>query len=368
MTEERRIVITEDDLAGDPAATTHAAATPPPPLSATGALPPLARQPPLNMGSTFASPGMAQSRGAANILNDPRTGVLIAALVGMFLAWAISEITNLPSLALHARTETGLEAYVGVWTLVLEVVFVGVIVGFDRIVAGAFSEGLRRAMVAAIPASIVGFIAGFVAQDIYWNLIQNSFNPASGKAYLARAVGWAVFGMGAGVVLGIVDRSGKKALNGAVGGLAGGALGGIIFQFVSLHEQTHVRIARLLGLLAIAALVAIATRAIETARREAWLRVIGGGMTGKEFILYHQTTRLGSDPHCEIFLLKDPAVESLHAQIEDRAGQRLLSASPSAPVLVNSAPTTSRVLRNGDILQIGNTVIAYSERVAPHAA
>ena len=64
-------------------------------------------------------------------------------------------------------------------------------------------------------------------------------------------------------------------------------------------------------------------------------------------------------------LLKDPAVTKVHAQIDDREGQRLLTAMPGAVVHVNQQPMQSHVLRNGDQLQIGNTVIAYSERAAP---
>jgi hypothetical protein len=224
-----------------------------------------------------------------------------------------------------------------------------------------------------IPAAIAGFAAGFAAQAVYTRVLEDAFragdfSPSSARLYLARSLGWAIFGLGTGLVLGVIDRSPRKAVNGAVGGLVGGAIGGVVFQLSSIHLSSSDRLSRLLGLLAIAALVAIATRAVEAARREAWLRVVAGGMTGKEFILYHAVTRIGSSPQCEIFLLKDPAVEPLHAQIEERGPQRTLTASPAAPVLVNGSPTTSHTLRHGDTLQIGKTVISYAERASAHAA
>jgi hypothetical protein len=287
----------------------------------------------------------------------------------MLLAWGVTELTNLPHLASRATSKTGLDAYIGVWTAVLEIVFVAVIVGFDRAVSGAWEEAGRRALRSIIPSAIAGFVAGFCAQAVYTQMIESAFrsgdfSPGSARLYLARALGWAIFGLGAGVVLGVIERSPKKAINGAIGGLVGGAVGGLVFQFTSLHLSSSERLARLLGLLAISALVALATQAVETVRREAWLRVVAGGMTGKEFILYHAVTRIGSSPQCEIFLLKDPAVEPLHAQIEDRTTQRILTASPAAPVLVNGSPATSHVLRDGETLQIGTTVMSYSERAA----
>ena len=310
---------------------------------------------------------MAAPQGS--FLNDPRAAALTSALVGMLVAWGVTELTNLVNLTSHANSKTGLDAYVGVWTGALAVLFVGVLVGFDRAVGGAWGEAASRAVRSAIPAAIVGFIAGFAAQAVYIKMIESAFkagdySSGSARLYFARAVGWAIFGLGAGVVLGIIDRSPKKAVNGAVGGLVGGAIGGVVFQFTGLHLGSSDRLARLLGLLAVGVLVALATRAIEAARREAWLRVVAGGMTGKEFILYHAVTRIGSSPQCEIFLLKDPAVEPLHAQIEDRGTQRILTASPSAPVLVNGSPTTSHVLRHGETIQIGKTVIAYAERAS----
>jgi pSer/pThr/pTyr-binding forkhead associated (FHA) protein len=85
-------------------------------------------------------------------------------------------------------------------------------------------------------------------------------------------------------------------------------------------------------------------------------------MAGKEFILYHAVTRLGSSPDCEIFLLKDPSVEKLHAEIQDDGTRRVLTAAPGTEVLVNEAQVVRQVLRHGDCLRLGGTVIGYSER------
>ena len=181
-------------------------------------------------------------------------------------------------------------------------------------------------------------------------------------------VGWGIFGLGAGLAVGLIERSQQKTINGAVGGAIGGALGGALFHWMSIETEDDV-LSRLLGLLAVGVLVALAIRLVETARREAWLSVVAGGMAGKEFIIYHQLTRIGASPDCEIFLLKDPAVSKVHAQIEDRGVQRILTTGLGATTLVNGAPINAHTLRHGDQIQIGNTVIAYAERaLAPATA
>jgi hypothetical protein len=219
-------------------------------------------------------------------------------------------------------------------------------------------------------------VSGWIADLVYTKIAQDavehelrsgSIAKNNAGLYLARGLGWALFGIGVGVTVGLITRSRKRAVNGALGGALGGLAGGLVFEFVAANMDAGASTSRLLGLAAIGALIALATRAIEAARREAWLQVVAGGMIGKEFILYHAITRIGASPDCEIFLLKDPAVAKLHAQIEDAGPLRTLTSADGASVLVNGTAVGSQVLRSGDQLQFGNTVMAYSERVLADA-
>jgi hypothetical protein len=285
----------------------------------------------------------------------------------MAAAWALAEIFGLADIQAHSKSEA--ETAVGVWTAVVAVVFVGVVVSFDRAVQGAWAAAGRRFALAAIPAFVTGFIAGYIAQALFSAIVESILKSSSGltgpsdfRLYLARMAGWAVFGLGVGLAVGLVERSRGRAINATIGGVAGGAAGGLIFYFVANQSPSAVVFDRFLGLLAIGLLIALAMRVVETARREAWLSIVAGGMSGKEFIIYHPNTRIGASPDCEIFLLKDPAVSKLHAQIADHGHQRVLSAVGDAPTYVNEAPVSTHTLRHGDQIQVGNTVIAYSER------
>ena len=130
-----------------------------------------------------------------------------------------------------------------------------------------------------------GFVAGYLGNVIFLHIVQSvaeeAFRGASVtendiRLYLARGLGWALFGIGIGGTIGLLNKSKPQAINGALGGALGGAAGGVVFQFVDANLGAGVRTSRLVGLVGIGALIALATHAIETARREAWLQVLSG--------------------------------------------------------------------------------------------
>lgn len=381
MADRPKIVLDEDDFAEEPSASGGIAVSNPPVTAAapvqsqvqapTMPLPAVTRGVPRRV-DTATAPRLGQTAPtgtAASWLTSPGRALLVASAIGVVLAWGVTEAFGIA--AIHVESKAGSDAVTGLWTGVVGVMFGGVLLGFDSAVAGAWDVAGRRFVRAAAPMFGAAFVAGYLGNVIFLHIVQGvaeeAFRGASVtdndiRLYLARGLGWALFGAGIGGTIGLLNKSRRQAINGALGGAIGGAAGGLLFQFVEANLGASVGTSRLLGLIGIGALIALATRAIETARREAWLQVLSGGMAGKEFILYHAITRLGSTPECEIFLLKDPAVSNVHAQIEDRGTQRILTAMPDAPVFINQTPVNSHLLCNGDQVQVGNTVLGYSER------
>ncbi len=300
----------------------------------------------------------------------------VAAAIGILAGWAITEITGIGNIT--ATSKLGLDATEGLWVAVVGLAFGGTVIAYDSAVGGAWAAARQRFAKAAVPMFGASFAAGFLAQVVYGEIIksileevlrgQTTVGQNDVRLYLARALGWALFGLGVGVTVGLIRKANRLAINGAIGGAIGGAVGGVIFEYLAVNASLGEALTRLAGLAAVGGLIAGATRVVETARRQAWLHITAGGMAGKEFILYHDVTRIGASQDCEVFLLKDPAVAKLHAQIDDRDGQRLLTAMPDAPVYVNQQPVQSHLLRNGDQLQIGNTVITYAERIEATAS
>jgi len=298
-------------------------------------------------------------------------GRLIAdAMVGVLLGWGFTEIIGIAGSP--ASTSFGSDAKSGAYFGLFGVIFGSAIVCSDWVRAGDWDGAGRRLRQVAIPLFAASFVAGFVAEVIYSGIIEGltlqerlELTPNSGTLYLARMIGWGLFGAGVGAAIGLVNRSRTQAINAGLGGLAGGAAGGLAFEFAGAHlESVGDGTLRLIGLMAIGLLVAVGMRFVETARREAWLEITGGGMAGKEFILYHERTQLGSSPDCEIYLLKDPSIEKFHAMIESKEGRRTLTTLGDAVVAVNGQPTRTASLRSHDTIQIGNTTIRFSERTA----
>jgi hypothetical protein len=304
------------------------------------------------------------------------TAPFVAAAIGILAGWAITEITGIGNIT--ATSKLGLDATEGLWVAVVGLAFGGTVIAYDRAVGGAWAAARQQFAWAAVPMLGASFAAGFLAQVVYGEIIksileevlrgQTTVGQNDVRLYLARALGWALFGLGVGVTVGLIRKANRLAINGAVGGAIGGAVGGVIFEYLAVNGSLGEALTRLVGLAAVGGLIAGATRVVETARRQAWLHITAGGMAGKEFILYHDVTRIGASPDCEVFLLKDPAVAKLHAQIDDCDGRRLLTAMPEAPVYVNQQPVQSHLLRCGDQLQIGNTVITYAERIEASAS
>ena len=99
---------------------------------------------------------------------------------------------------------------------------------------------------------------------------------------------------------------------------------------------------------------------VEEIRKQGWVLIMSGLLKGKQFILYGEHTALGSSPKCDIVLPKDAAVQPQHAVIRAEGRRYLLqNIGGTGSVLVNGQPVSARPLRDGDALQIGNTMLAF---------
>lgn len=267
------------------------------------------------------------------------------------LGWLLTEATG----TAESSTLLGVAVYVAMLGTLYGLVTSAWSDFADRL----WSRGVERAAIGAWVGLLVGAIAGGLAFVLYDNLQGVTADPSGLRFYLLRVLAWAVFGAGIGAAPGIAERAPRKIGNGVLGGVIGGALGGAILHWASFQVAAESE-ARLLGLVAIGVGIGAATAIVELVRRQAWLRVIAGGMAGKEFILYHEQTDIGSSPKAQITLIKDQLAAPMHARIVDGDGGRTIYAV-EAPVEVNGQPVTARRLRGGDFVQIGSTTLEYAE-------
>jgi pSer/pThr/pTyr-binding forkhead associated (FHA) protein len=99
---------------------------------------------------------------------------------------------------------------------------------------------------------------------------------------------------------------------------------------------------------------------VESALKDRWFYVTAGPLAGKQFILYKSETRIGSRQECDIYLFKDPNILPLHAQIQITGARVQLRAT--GPVHCAGQSVSTRVLQDGDLLQIGRYSFRYKEK------
>jgi Inner membrane component of T3SS, cytoplasmic domain len=349
MTDRRRLVITDDDVAPQPGPQAPPSHQGPAPLPSIQGV----RPQPYSIGAKTA---------AASPFGSTLVQTLVASVVGAFAGWAATKLFAPDPNLLHVvRSEAEFFAVFGAG-------YAAVFAAWEALTSRLWEEALRTAAIGGAIGALGGALSGAIAQEVYGRITKNiaesagfGVDPTDVRLNAARALGWAILGVGIGAALGAAKRSSRKLVNGLIGGAVGGAIGGFLFNYVGeaskSNDTTQIVTTAITG-----AAIGVAIGLVEVARRQAWLRVTGGGMTGKEFIIYHAVTNVGSSPKAEITLIKDPAIAPLHVRIEDRGNGRMLSALDGMYATVNGEPVGTRRLRNGDALQLGNTTLAYQEK------
>jgi hypothetical protein len=282
----------------------------------------------------------------------------LAGLVGAMVGWGIAE----PGFVDGQGHRWG-----NIWILPLVVTFM--CTGFalaESIVERSVRKAAIRISITLPLGVALGFILSTLA-DLIYNIAlgicaaggaQSFHNPA---VWIARGLGWAVFGVAGGIVYGIIGRSGRKTSYGALGGALGAAIGGLIFDPISFATNGGVASRAVgFGLLGMAA--GIAMGLVESALKDRWLYVTSGPLAGKQFILYKPQTNVGRAQTCDIYLFKDPDILPQHATLVQKGGRIHLFAD--GPVYVSGQRVhSSRVLESGSIIQLGRYSFRYQERL-----
>ncbi|MHB9108172.1 MAG: FHA domain-containing protein [Armatimonadota bacterium] len=288
------------------------------------------------------------------------SGVLVmaaAGLLGGLLGWGVTEplqsIWQSSSLfSLVAQTALYAALAGGAIGLML-----GIGNGFS---AGVFEKALRWAAFGLLWGALGGAVGGGLAQKIY-GALSVDYTFAFWAQLLLRAAGWSIMGVFFGLGQSAVVIAEKKMRNGILGGALGGLLGGAAFQLLTVSANGPG--GRCLALCAMGLCIGALIGLVEEAAKEAWVRVTGGPLTGKQFILYEERTIIGSSPACSITLIKDPNVAPEHAVIQNDRTEFIIAALlPGAVVLVNGRPTARRVLEDGDSIAIGASQFEFRER------
>lgn len=280
-----------------------------------------------------------------------------AGLVGALIGWAICEPSHMDGNVPHR--------WGNYLMLPMLTMFMCLGLGIaESVVERSPKKALIRGAM-SIPLGLgMGGIFYFVANIIYniglWICgmmgVQSFKNPA---VWIARAIAWMVFGVAGGAIYGIVGQSSKKAKFGILGGIIGAGLGGLLFDPIAMLTNKGGP-SRGVGFALFGLATGIAMGLVESALKDRWLYVTAGPLAGKQFILYKAQTVVGSLQQSDIYLFKDPSIQPQHAVFEIYGSKVQLRAG--GPVFVAGQPTRSRVLMDGDLIQIGRYSFRYKEK------
>lgn len=247
---------------------------------------------------------------------------------------------------------------------------------------GLMCRNLRRASICGLVGVGIGIAGGVVAWFVGWvvygiahiimfrMMIDRGAVPGApmkptGLILLVqifgRAAAWAIVAIPSGLGQGIALKEKKVILNGLLGGMLGGLLGGLLFDPIAMvFPGSGGTVSRAIGVAIIGLFVGLFVGLVEGWTKTAWLLMRAGPLAGKQFVMFRDTTVLGSSPKAEIYLFKDEAIEPRHALIYNRGGRfEIEDCNSRDGTYVNGVPIRRQVLNHGDQIVLGKTVLEF---------
>ena len=234
------------------------------------------------------------------------------------------------------------------------------------------AEGISSRIKSRIPVGMLlgalvgclGGAAGFLAgQAALWFIGENFMRSYGNFQWVvlpvSRAIGWAVLGVFVGAVEGIRARSAKKILVGILGGFLGGLAGGFALEYARLLFP-QIAVYRLIGLVILGLAIGLFYGLIEHGMAFGIIRMLTGGLKGKEFLLNQGRMRIGRSKRNEIALPAYADLADRQAQIRIVKGEVVLTnLEPKLPMLVNEQKVQEQRLKLGDVIKIGSAKIFF---------
>ncbi len=247
-----------------------------------------------------------------------------------------------------------------IWSGLLAL-FIGLFLGLgEGIFYGSKEKALKYAGIGAGISLGLGFVSGYLAQWMYATLLDD--DPSDIAAATVRGLGWAIMGLGIGVAVGLIKPEKKRVLYCALGGLVGGFFGGFLFNYVCDVIPDDV-VARGVAIIIMGLLIGLGVGLLEQFAKQAWLKVVRGEFEGKEYLVFAGTTSIGNNSKNTIVLFKDKLVGPHHCDIVLEGSKYVLHdcGTPMGTV-VNGMKTTRHILRQGDSIAIGNSVLVFNTK------
>jgi hypothetical protein len=283
----------------------------------------------------------------------------IIGIIGGMLAWPFAEVLiffqgSFPSLLVFGIV---IGAVVGL--------IIGGCFGMNEGILSHSKSKLTSGLIMGIIIGIVGGVVGVVL-GMQVGLFMGSsifFAPAGFKSVgypLARALGWAAFGIFIGIVEGIRSKSIAKVKNGIIGGFLGGFLGGIVFEYSLRLFVPDVLYARLLGFIVLGLCIGIFYGFVENKLAKASFYLLNGRYKGKEYLLNQHRMSIGREEQTDMTLSDYRMVAGKHATLQTKKNKVLLKdANSKVGTYVNDRRINEAELKDGDVVRVGEAQFLF---------
>ncbi len=286
--------------------------------------------------------------------------LIIAGFIGGLIAWVITELSY-DDYARGYETYFQLLIEIGVFTAVVGGA-IGASLGSVEGISSKVLEKTLKGFAVALGFGVLGGAAGGVLAQVVYSILGGGVHDNILLQILVRALAWGIVGLFVGIGQGLGTGGGKRVLNGLLGGLCGGVLGGLLFDVIGVFTFTGA-LSRAIAIPLIGVFAGLGIGLVSEMRKEAWLKVLEGFTTGKEYIVYDHITTIGSSPKSEIVLIKDPSVAPNHAEIiSENNSYRIRVMDDRLTISVGNKMARNHKLKNDDVIAIGNTVLKFFEK------
>ncbi|MEK7486318.1 MAG: FHA domain-containing protein [Planctomycetota bacterium] len=238
--------------------------------------------------------------------------------------------------------------------------------GFTAIADPLLSRSFLRAGHNFVLGALIGSLGGMIGLSLGEFYFQKM-----GGGSLIRVIGYGILGLFLGISQSKVGDS--PLAKGITGGTLGGILGGLFLEYTLSQGSEYVAQATALSFTVLGACIGAFMVLVATMLMSAWLEVKNGKMQGKVYDLTkfvysfkqkYSEAIIGSDElKSDIYLLGDTSIDAHHASISRQAERHILKDLGSKRgTFVRGASIQEHILKDGDILQVGNTSVLYREK------
>ena len=276
----------------------------------------------------------------------------------LYMSYMYEYNSNQTSLQKGMKKTTRLST--GLWAGVIAL-FIGLALGIgEGVFYGSKEKAAKYAALGAGISFVLGFISGDLAQLMYASMIKDYSSEFASS--LIRGLGWAIMGLGIGAAVGLIKPEKRRILYCVLGGFVGAFLGGFVFNYIIKLVPNSV-IARAVGIIFMGILIGVGVGLLEQFAKQAWLKVIRGEFEGKEYLVFSGTTSIGNNGKNTIVLFKDKLVGPHHCDIIlDGSKYVIVDCGTPMGTIVNGMRTDRHILRKGDTISIGNSVLVFNTK------